>query len=133
MPRLSPAGRWLAFMGRDAQGIMNLWLRDLQNPGSDKQITFYDDFDACTLFRFASEQFIIFLRQTEHGSEFYHLYRLDLATASPWKTVCDMINEPKTSCGLGFVGVYTEPTLQTASLILCRQCAIVGVWAVGLL
>ena len=69
-PKLSPGGKSMAYLGRDETGILNLWLRpDLSDGALDRQITFYDDFDACSVFRFVDERYIVFLRTTDHGSE----------------------------------------------------------------
>jgi len=125
-PKLSPGGKCMAYLGRDETGILNLWLRpDLSrlDGAVDRQITFYTDFDACSLFRFVDERYIVFLRMTDHGSELYHLYKLDLdklpdpeSTAGQPREgnpgtrfgmmdhVHDMISSPQTTCGLGFVG-----------------------------
>ena len=84
------------YQGRDDFGILNLWLRDLRpvaGPVADRskafslrpihtqtrrQLTFHDDYDACELCRWASERYVVYLRATANGSEFFHLHRLDL-------------------------------------------------------
>lgn len=112
--KVSPRGHWLAYQGRDANGILNLWLVDLQaversgvplGAESGRQLTWAEDRDVCRLYRFANERYIVYLRETGGGgNEFYHLFRLDLQAKNPWESCTDLIQDPHTTCCLGFIG-----------------------------
>ena len=112
--QVSPLGRWLAWLAR-SDGVLNLWVAalPLESPNGISgalQLTAATDRDICFCFRFTcDDRSILYLRETEHGSELYHLYAVDLPTGgeTPDPVPCGrdlLAGFPKRTCAVGFVG-----------------------------
>jgi len=79
-PEISPDGRRLAWAKRGADGVVNLWVRDLD--GSDaRQVTFDPKRGVRHGFWTGDSQRLLFLQDHE-GDENEHLWVVDLATGS---------------------------------------------------
>jgi len=120
--RVSARGRWVAWVARGADGVLNIWaqqrnagtrelgavdgpLSAVGDPGAARQLTFAKDWDICFLFVFSlDERYLLYLRETANGNEFYHLYALDLESEDPWATRRDLIEDPKITVAVGFIG-----------------------------
>lgn len=114
--RVSPQGTWIAWLARDeGTKVLNIWVRrcadgvgydgSLATKDTGRQITFADDRDACRSFTFSlDDRYLLYLRETRHGNEFYHLHSLDLEADNPWSTNRDLIQDPKMTVAVGFVG-----------------------------
>jgi len=114
--RVSPAGKWIAWLARDSKTkVLNLWVRCLKEgekkvgalalEEKGRQITFVDDRDICRLFTFSlDDKYLLYLRDTHNGNELYHLHSLDLEAEDPWSTNRDLIQDPKMTVAIGFVG-----------------------------
>ena len=118
--KISGSGKYLAWIsgrndvGRSPDGSMNIYCKDLENDRI-KQLTFSKDRDACSYFIFnADETEILFLREIRRGSETYHLFALEILPFFDFKTrnnnegfaakPRNLIEDPKTTCGIGFIG-----------------------------
>ena len=113
--QVSPLGKWLGWLAR-TNGSLNLWVAPLplspEKCGSNKipgarQLTFVaDGRDVCFTWRFTRDDTkIIYLRETKHGSELYHLYSLDLIASDVVVEGRDLLAAyPHLTCSVGFVG-----------------------------
>eukprot|EP00928_Gymnodinium_smaydae_P038536 TRINITY_DN26565_c0_g3_i1.p1 TRINITY_DN26565_c0_g3~~TRINITY_DN26565_c0_g3_i1.p1 ORF type:complete len:724 (+),score=61.06 TRINITY_DN26565_c0_g3_i1:54-2174(+) len=114
--RISPLGRWLAWLARDPDTkVLNIWIQSQLNDANGKkkmvledtarQITFATDRDMCRLFTFSmDDKYLLYLRDTQNGNELYHLHAIDLEAQDPWSTSRDLIQDPKMTVAIGFVG-----------------------------
>ena len=75
-------------------------------PGARRLTKVTDNRDVCFTYRFThDEKRIIYLRETKQGSEFYHLYSLDISASTPVACGKDMLADyPHLTCSVGFVG-----------------------------
>jgi len=120
--KVSNGGKWLAWLARSSGkgGVLDLWVAPLPlpSPGPKKeanripgarQLTAAEGRDICFSFHFTKDdKRIVYLRETTHGSELYHLYALnplDDEDAFPMTTGHDLLAKyPSLTCALGFVG-----------------------------
>ena len=116
--KVSPRGNYLTWMAR-TDGVLNLWLAPLPLPPGDMgpaavlrchahQLT-ASRVDCCFHYRFThDERRILYLRETVHGSELYHLYCIDVQEAlngPPVASGRDLLAAyPHLTCSIGFVG-----------------------------
>jgi hypothetical protein len=89
--QISPRGEWVGWLARTS-GVLNLFVAPLPLPSQDAgdcrpsnsipgalQLTHEFDRDICFSFRFSRDDArILYLRETEHGSEMYHVFSLEL-------------------------------------------------------
>lgn len=115
--KVSPNAKYLAWMARTNGGALNLFcaslpLRPPSNinsgiPGG-RQLTACQSRDICFYFTFTRDDSrILYLRETEHGSELYHLYAIDIEqTQAPLSGggIDLLAAHPKVTCCVGFVG-----------------------------
>ena len=117
--KVSPRGTYLAWMAR-ADGVLNLWLAplplplpnksDLPNAVPGARMITASSVDACFYYTFThDDNRILYLRETEHGSELYHLFCIDILDAlerdTPAAAGRDLLAAyPKLTCCVGFVG-----------------------------
>lgn len=78
-PKLSPDGTKLAYLAPDAQNVLNVWLRDLKNPGADRQIT-SDPKRGVRSFRWQFDHDHILYVQDKDGDENWHLHQTHIGT-----------------------------------------------------
>ncbi len=78
-PKLSPDGTKLAYLAPDAQNVLNVWVRDLQNPGKDQQVT-TDHKRGIRSFLWQFDRNHILYIQDKDGDENWHLYQTHLTT-----------------------------------------------------
>ena len=119
--QLSPGGTLVGWLARSAGGVLNIFVAPLPLPapgegkvnsaGGALQLTAATDRDICFSFRFTQDDSrIVFLRETEHGSELYHLHVLDIPRrTTPWQAPASqgrdlLAAHPKLTCAVGFVG-----------------------------
>jgi hypothetical protein len=120
--KVSPRGNWLGWLARGDSGVLDLYIAPLplQQAGDGaainaipgaRQLTAAADRDICFSFHFTKDDSrIVYLRETEHGSELYHLYALDLSpggstVAPPVAAGRDLLAaHPKLTTAVGFVG-----------------------------
>ncbi|HEY3416434.1 MAG TPA: hypothetical protein VGM23_06075, partial [Armatimonadota bacterium] len=76
--QVSPDGKSIVYLGRDAKNMSQLWLQKI---GSDKtqQLTKFTQSRVAD-FEFAEEGSTLLYRADMDGSENYHLYRLEIGT-----------------------------------------------------
>ena len=114
--KVSPHGKFIAWLAR-TDGVLNLFFAALplaeSNPGSNaipgaRALTAAKKRDICFYFTFSFDDArIIYLRETDHGSELYHLYSLDVETAAEEPVPCGrdlLASHPHLTCSVGFVG-----------------------------
>lgn len=116
--KVSPGGKWISWLARN-DGFLDLWLAPLpleSKINSDKnnnipgaiRVTATKDRDICFSFQFTKDdRRIIYLQETQHGSELYHPYMISLDDLSffPMKGGTDLLSaHPKWTCAVGFVG-----------------------------
>jgi hypothetical protein len=123
--QLSPGGVFVGWLARSSNGVLNLFVAPLRlitsdwSTSSDNtvpgaiQLTAAADRDICFSFHFThDEKRILYLRETRHGSEKYHLYSVklpecdDLHSAPvPVSSGRDLLADyPDMTCAVGFVG-----------------------------
>jgi hypothetical protein len=130
--KISPLGQWIAWLVRGDAGVLNLWAAPVAAvcrspeptleietnnpiPGAFQltKVSPSDQRDICFSFWFSrDDRKILYLRETNHGSELYHLYALDLPAASdahrpaaPVESGKDLLQAyPHLTCAVGFVG-----------------------------
>ena len=118
-PKISPNGRYLIWMERDTlRNVLNFQAsvfdsdKDLSTPAKGKQLSFFDDYDACVFYTISEDdRYIIFLREPVLGKEMYHLYTIDLLKVhseelwdeNVWEYACRTPN-PSMTCSIGFCG-----------------------------
>lgn len=78
-PEISPDGLKLAYLAPDAQDVLNVWLRDLQQPGKDRQIT-QDHKRGIRSFLWQFDHQHILYIQDKDGDENWHLYQTHIET-----------------------------------------------------
>ena len=110
-------GRSLADLQEDDNGVMNIFVKKLDT-NKIRQITFYKEHDACVHYLFTpDDKSIVFLRETERGSEQYHLYAMEIEpffdqddesvndpNIAPPAKPRNLIKDPNMTCGIGFAG-----------------------------
>ena len=124
--RISPNGAYLAWRTRgrgmgdpheEDNGVMNIFVKKRETL-TIRQMTFYKEFDACVHFKFTPDnKSIIFLRETQRGSECYHLYAIEIdpffdqgsknaddPQLPPPAKPRNLIKDRMMTCGIGFVG-----------------------------
>jgi hypothetical protein len=118
--KISPGGRWLAWLVRQ-DGVLNMWAAPVTSTISGNAINEIpgafpltkvgqDRRDICFAFWFTSDDSrVVYLRETDPGSELYHLFRIDLpltdATHVPLDSGKDLLAAyPQLTCAVGFVG-----------------------------
>lgn len=77
--KLSHDGTKLAYLAPDDKNVLNVWVRDLQKKGSDKQVT-HDHKRGIRQFMWQFNNAAILYIQDKDGDEDWHLYQTDLAT-----------------------------------------------------
>ena len=119
--QISPHGSWVGWLARTS-GVLNLFVAPLPLPNEvvgqkacnsipgASQLTDASDRDICFSFRFSKDdRRILYLRETEHGSELYHVFSVEL----PWPPGPvaarglgrDLLAAfPLMTCAVGFVG-----------------------------
>ncbi len=96
-PRISPDGSYLAYVA-PAQGVLNIWLKDLQDPyKKDEQVTF-DTHRGITNYMWAPCLNTILYTQDTNGDENWKLYGLNIITKqthcyTPFENVSTHIND----------------------------------------
>lgn len=99
--KVSPQETWLAWTARD-HGVLNLWVQRRSPSAGPRQITFRQDRDVCIFFVFTQDdRTLLYLSEPTNGSEFYHLYAVDLEADSEPR---DLISDPHVTCVIGFAG-----------------------------
>jgi dipeptidyl aminopeptidase/acylaminoacyl peptidase len=78
-PKLSPDGNLLAYLAPDAQGVLNVWVRDLERPERGRQVTKEQKCGVRSFFWQYDSQAILYLQDKE-GDENSHLYHTRLDT-----------------------------------------------------
>ncbi len=78
-PHISPDGTKLAYLAPDAEDVLNVWLRDLQKPGQDRQIT-QDHKRGIRSFLWQFDHQHILYIQDKDGDENWHLYQTNIDT-----------------------------------------------------
>jgi len=78
-PVLSPDGTQLAYLAPDSNNVLNVWVRNLRQPGPDRQVT-NDKKRGIRLFRWQLDNQHILYLQDKEGDENWHLYQTDLKT-----------------------------------------------------
>ena len=114
--QVSPQKNWLSWLARCEGGVLNLWVAALPLAEADgsgnsipgaRQLTNAAGRDLCFTYRFTrDDRRILYLRETEHGSELYHLYCVELSEAVIAPT-CGrdlLAAHPTLTCAVGFVG-----------------------------
>lgn len=77
--KLSHDGTKLAYLAPDAQNVLNVWVRDLQKGGPDRQVT-ADHKRGIRQFSWQyGDEYILYI-QDKDGDENWHLYQTHLAT-----------------------------------------------------
>ena len=117
-PKISPNGKYLVWLERDpSRKVLNFRASIFDHDKSEtneldsRQLSFFDDYDACTYYTFSSDdRYILFLREPILGKEMYHLYTIELSQAmncdwsySSWEYIC-RTPDPKLTCAIGFIG-----------------------------
>lgn len=119
--KVSPNGKHLAWLARSVEGALELWHAPLPLPSTAtdgfsipgaRQLTASahrsNRRDICFSFTFTVDDArILYLRETEHGSELYHLFAIDIAEArqQPVEAGVDLLAaHPQLTCSVGFVG-----------------------------
>lgn len=103
--RISPQERWLGWLARDSNGVLNIWVRRRDAASRPMQVTFREDRDVCDYFTFSmDDRTILYLAEPTNGSEFYHLYAVDLDDTS--FSPRDLIGDPKVTVVMGFAGTF---------------------------
>ena len=139
--QVSPLGNHLAWLAR-VNGVLNLYIAPLPLPPASgggaaankipgaRQLTAAVNRDICFYYTFTrDDKRIIYLRETEHGSELYHIYSINLeeldASSPPCASGVDLLaNYPQLTCCVGFVGNLqlwlprTDPSLVILATIL---------------
>lgn len=77
--KLSPDGTKLAYLSPDSENVLNVWVRDLQQPGKDRQIT-TDKKRGIRQYLWQFNQEYILYVQDKDGDENWHLYQTHLDT-----------------------------------------------------
>lgn len=77
--KLSHDGTKLAYLAPDANNVLNVWVRDLQKAGSDKQVT-HDRKRGIRQYLWQFNNAAILYIQDKDGDENWHLYQTDIAT-----------------------------------------------------
>lgn len=79
-PRISPDGKHLAYLAKNKNAVLNIWVRDLTQPGSeDVQITFQEKRSILRFMWQYDNQHILY-SQDQDGDENSHLYQTSIAT-----------------------------------------------------
>ena len=132
--QVSPQGKYLGWLARSPSGVLDLWVAPLPLPKQAKKssaipgamrLTAAEGRDICFSFRFTlDDERVVYLRETEHGSEMYHLYSLEVPRQSElgregwgennmsWKTPPEPVKNgrdllaayPHLTCAVGFAG-----------------------------
>lgn len=115
MVQVSPGGKWIGWVAR-VGGVLNIWIAPLPTVSFNTdnhingaiQLTNATDRDICFLFRFTyDDSQLLYIRETSHGSELYHLYAIDLTNTDnyPVESGRDTLaSYPNMTCAVGFVG-----------------------------
>jgi dipeptidyl aminopeptidase/acylaminoacyl peptidase len=77
--KISPDGKKLAYLAPDARNVLNVWVRDLEQKGEDRQVT-QDRKRGIRQFLWALDQKHIFYLQDDGGDENWHLYQTNIET-----------------------------------------------------
>ena len=133
--QVSPNGKWLGWLAR-SDGVLNLWVAALplsprnandsnENtiPGARQLTSASDGRDIAFSWRFTSDDSrIVYIRESLHGSELYHLYALDITssnTAAP--PVAEgrnlLASRPELTCAVGFVGGLQCGCFETTQIL----------------
>jgi dipeptidyl aminopeptidase/acylaminoacyl peptidase len=76
-PQLSPDGSKIAYLAPDVNGVLNVWVRNLNQPGSDQKVTSDSNRGVHGFFWRQDGQYIDFM-QDNNGDENWHLYQTNL-------------------------------------------------------
>ena len=118
--KVSPLGKYIAWLAR-WEGVLNLYVAPLPLPAEDhsgrsansipgaQQLTASSKRDICFHYTFThDDKHILYVRETEHGSELYHLYSIkieEVLCSGPISSGYDLLAEhPQLTCCVGFVG-----------------------------
>lgn len=77
--KISPDGTKLAYLAPDEKNVLNVWVRDLQLGGKDKQVT-SDHQRGIRQYLWQFDNAHILYIQDKEGDENYHLYQTNLET-----------------------------------------------------
>ena len=117
-PKISPNGNYLVWLERDpSRKVLNFRASFFEpkkcvlNESHSKQLSFFEDYDACTFYTFsADDRYILFLREPVLGKEMYHLYTIELSQGMRddwsdlnWTYACRTPDQALT-CAIGFIG-----------------------------
>ncbi len=80
-PQLSPDGTQLAYLAPNAQGVLNIWVRHLQSPQPDRQIT-HETKRGIHSFLWQFDSASLLYPQDKEGDENEHLYQVRLQTGT---------------------------------------------------
>ncbi|WP_228840631.1 S9 family peptidase [Candidatus Protochlamydia phocaeensis] len=78
-PQISPNGTKLAYLAPDDRDVLNVWIKDLVQPGKDKKIT-SDQKRGIRSFLWQYDQDHILYIQDKDGDENWHLYQTNIET-----------------------------------------------------
>ena len=114
--QLSPGGAWVGWLARSSSGVLDLFAARLPLPSEGStcgnsidgamQLTATKGRDICFSFSFTKDDTrIVYLRETDHGSELYHLYSIELPAsgnaAAPVESGRDLLAaHPKMTCSV---------------------------------
>ena len=80
-PQLSPDGKRLAYLAPDDKNVMNVWVRELDTPNSDKLIT-SDKIRGIQSYMWQFDNANILYVQDKDGNENWHLYQTNIDNKS---------------------------------------------------
>lgn len=127
--QVSPLGNYVAWLAR-ADSVLNLWLASL--PLSEggvhaqaRQLTNAKGRDICFCYRFTKdEKRIVYLRESEHGQELYHLHAVDIReseASTAQREPRDMLAAHRgLTCAVGFAGglqLWLPPTTPHVAIL----------------
>lgn len=78
-PQISPDGTRLGYLAPDEKGVLNVWVRDLKQPGNDQKVTSDSNRGVRSFFWQQDGRHIDFM-QDNNGDENWHLFQTNLQT-----------------------------------------------------
>lgn len=78
-PKISPNGSKLAYLAPDENNVLNVWVKDLLNPGEDVKVT-SEKKRGITSYTWQFDQSHILYVQDKDGDENWHLYQTNILT-----------------------------------------------------